>query len=218
MSKISLVLISDTHGFHDGLKLPEGDVLIHSGDFMNSGRYANELVSFVKWWNKQPHEVKILVAGNHDILVEEKPELLKSMLYGTDYLLDSGVEYFGLKFWGSPFQPRFYNWAFNEDRGEAIKKHWDLIPAGIDVLITHGPAYSILDQSAPHRNSDYLGCEELDKAISERIHPRLHVCGHIHGGYGQYNGSITHYVNASQVDEAYRPVNKPIVVELENGR
>jgi Icc-related predicted phosphoesterase len=218
MSKVSLVLISDTHGFHEGVNLPEGDVLIHAGDFMNSGTRIKELTDFIKWWNTRPHQVKILVAGNHDILVEEKPELLKSLLYGTDYLLDSGVEYFGLKFWGSPFQPRFYDWAFNVDRGEAIKKHWDLIPDDMDVLITHGPPYGILDQAFPSQNSEKCGCEELLDVIT-KIRPKIHAFGHIHStGPREASNGCTYFINASQVDEAYRLVNRPIVIELENGR
>jgi hypothetical protein len=54
------------------------------------------------------------------------------------YLNDSGVEIDGLKFWGSPVQPYFHNWAFNRI-GDDICKHWELIPLDTDILITHGP-------------------------------------------------------------------------------
>jgi len=35
---VRLVVISDTHGLHNMIdNLPDGDVLVHAGDFMNSG-------------------------------------------------------------------------------------------------------------------------------------------------------------------------------------
>ena len=208
---MKLVLISDTHSLHDQVEVPDGDVLIHAGDFMNHGTRFHELESFVKWWNNQPHSIKILVAGNHDILVEERPDLLKNMLVGTDYLLDSGCEYFGIKLWGSPYTPTFFNWAFMRDRGEAIKKHWDLIPEDTNVLITHGPPLYYLDSSKNWGPA--LGCRDLADAV-HRIHPKLHVFGHIHGGYGQTDNGSTKFVNAAQLSEAYKVVNKPIVVEV----
>lgn len=32
-----IVHISDTHGHHSQLRLPQGDVLVHSGDFSDYG-------------------------------------------------------------------------------------------------------------------------------------------------------------------------------------
>lgn len=206
-----LVLLSDTHGFHNQVNVPSGDILVHAGDFMNSGTRIEELTSFTSWWNIQPHPVKILIAGNHDILVERCPDILKHHLYGTDYLCDSGTEYFGLKFWGSPYQPRFCDWAFNEDRGDAIKKHWDLIPDNTDVLITHGPPYGILDKSTPA--GPHLGCDDLWDAV-KRVKPKIHVFGHIHGGAGQTDIFHTWFINASQTDESYRLIHEPIVIDI----
>ena len=103
----------------------------------------------------------------------------------------------GLKFWGSPVQPEFNNWAFNVARGAAIRRCWQMIPEGTDVLVTDGPPFGVLDQS--HPSTAHLGCEELAKAV-EQIRPQLIVFGHIHGGHGRMNANGTRFVNASVVD------------------
>lgn len=209
-----LVLLSDTHGLHRKVDVPKGDILIHAGDFMNSGLYPNEARSFAEWWNDLDFDQKILIGGNHDRLLEKHPEEVIPMFHNTHYLQDSGVGLFGLKFWGSPYTPKFFDWAFMRNRGEDIKKHWDLIPKDTDVLITHGPPFGILDQATP--NSEHVGCEELQDAIHQ-IKPKLCIFGHIHGSYGQTYTALgyTMLVNASQVNEAYNIVNEPIVINLE---
>ena len=209
---MKLVLISDTHGQHRKFDIPEGDVLIHAGDFMRSGMYAHEIVDFNDWLDSTPCPTRIVIAGNHDRLFELQYSV-RSYLTNAIYLQDSAVEIDGLKFWGSPWQPEFNNWAFNVPRGAAIKKYWDLIPEGTDVLITHGPPYGILDRILPERGVEHLGCGELLKAV-DRIQPRLHVFGHIHGGYGDRWDHDTLFINASLLNEQYKPANKPVVVEL----
>ncbi len=112
--------------------------------------------------------------------------------------------------WGSPWQPRFGDWAFGLDRGPAIRERWDLIPDGLDVLITHGPPAHIGDRLL---SGEHVGCEDLRQVVRQR-RPRLHVFGHIHEGYGVVReGGIT-YVNASVCDAAYRAVNRPVVISL----
>ena len=207
-----LVLISDTHGQHRKFDIPEGDVLIHAGDFMWSGRNYEEIIDFDVWLGSLPHKHKIVIAGNHDILFEQQYSA-RNHLTNATYLQDSGIEIDGLKFWGAPWQPEFNNWAFNVPRGAAIKKYWDLIPEGTDVLITHGPPWGKLDRVVPKHGVEHLGCGELLKAV-DRVQPRLHVFGHIHGGYGTMWEENTHFVNAALLNEQYRPVNKPVVVEL----
>jgi len=209
---VRVVAISDTHTFEDRIAVPDGDVLIHAGDATISGDYF-EVATFAEWFQSQPHRHKIFVAGNHDWLFDfsRSPELAEPLI--TDfghYLKDSMVEIEGVKFYGSPWQPRFCDWAFNMDRGAAIRRYWDRIPP-CDVLITHGPPWGILDYvklGEPH-----LGCEELLKAVG-RTKPRFHVFGHIHGGYGEWQLNGTRFINASICDESYSPVNHPIVFEI----
>ena len=119
-----------------------------------------------------------------------------------------------MKFWGSPWQPWFYDWAFNLNRGHDIKQKWDLIEHDVDVLITHGPPYGILDKTIHEQT--HVGCEELKKCVL-RLKPKLHVFGHIHEGYGTYRMGDTVFINACILNVHYQPVNKPIIVELING-
>jgi Icc-related predicted phosphoesterase len=205
-----LVLISDTHGKHRQFDIPDGDILIHAGDIMTSGYDGSEVRDFNKWLGSLPHPYKIVIAGNHDWLFETHRST-RNLITNALYLEDSGIEMCGLQFWGSPVQPEFMNWAFNRRRGEDIQKHWDLIPENTDVLITHGPPAGFQDWT--RQGNESLGCRNLRKTV-EKIKPKLHVFGHIHGGYGADHDGTTYFVNASLLDEAYRPVNKPIVVEL----
>jgi Icc-related predicted phosphoesterase len=209
---VRIVCISDTHGSHDQLRVPEGDILIHAGDFMASGRRTNEIVSFNNWLARQPHPHKIVIAGNHDLLFESHPETARSLLTSAVYLENDGITIEGLRTWGSPVQPRFLNWAFNVDRGLAIRKYWDRIPSETDVLVTHGPPFGTLDTITA--SSDHLGCEELALAV-ERVKPKLHVFGHIHGGHGASTHNGTQFINASVLDEQYRTAFEPLIVELD---
>ena len=129
---------------------------------------------------------------------------------GVTYLEDEEVEIEGLRLWGSPWQPWFYDWAFNLPRGPALRAKWDRIPAGIDVLVTHGPPHGVLDHVG--RGED-VGCEELLEAV-RRVRPRLHVFGHIHEGYGQLERDGVRFVNASTCTLSYDPVNAPILFDL----
>jgi Icc-related predicted phosphoesterase len=212
MPRIRFVCISDTHGQHTKLSVPDGDVLIHAGDFMAFGDTPREIVDFTHWLGKQRHRYKIVIAGNHDLIFERHPGAARELLGNAIYLENSATELAGLKIWGSPVQPEFNNWAFNVGRGAAIRRYWSMIPANTDVLVTHGPPFGVLDKARP--SSAHLGCEELAKAV-EQIKPRLHVFGHIHGGHGSSSGKETQFVNASVVNEEYRLVHEPQVVELE---
>lgn len=207
---MKLVLISDTHGRHRQFSTPPGDVLIHAGDIMTNGYRKEEIVDFNDWLGEQPQAKKVVIAGNHDRLFESTTSA-QGVLTNAIYLENSGVTIAGLKFWGSPASPEFCNWAFNYKRGEDIDRIWRMIPDDTDVLITHGPPSGIQDWVKPGRPN--LGCGNL-RAATLRVKPKLHVFGHIHGGYGEYNDGTTRFVNASLVNEAYMPVNKPIVVEI----
>jgi Icc-related predicted phosphoesterase len=117
------------------------------------------------------------------------------------YLQDQSVIIEGLKFYGSPWQPTFHNWAFNKDRGEKIKTEWDKIPSDTDVLITHGPPFGILDKTV---DNEKVGCEELLLAVN-RIKPKIHIFGHIHENYGEIKLNGTHFINPSSCDYNYIP-------------
>lgn len=208
---MKIVAIADTHGQHKSLTIPGGDILIHAGDMsMNGNEY--EIVDFLDWFNRQAFEHKVLIAGNHDFYFERKSdEQIKKILpKNILYLQDSWTTINGLTIWGSPITPWFYDWAFNRHRGEPIKKHWDLIPAKTDILITHGPVFRTLDMISRGEN---VGCKDLLDKVHE-IKPKVHICGHIHESYGTVEKSGIKFINASVVNEKYELKNKPFLFEL----
>ena len=196
-----IVTISDTHSRHSKIStMPEGDILIHSGDATERGG-IDEIAAFNEWLGTLPYKHKIFVAGNHDWLFERSPQFAPTMMTNAHYLLDSFVVVEGLKIYGSPWQPRFFDWAFNRIRGAEIRKHWDLIPDKVDILITHGPAYGILDRTV---SDEVVGCKDLLKRIAE-VKPAYHIFGHIHEGYGMLEKDGTVFINAiAGIDDSSR--------------
>lgn len=219
-----IVLISDTHGMHDALRVPEGDILIHAGDFTGRGTFR-ELRAFVEWMAAQPHRHKLATPGNHDTCTDlchregsvksarDSYEAFKRA--GIHLLLDSGVTIGGLKFWGSPYQPEFCGWAWQLSRA-ALAQHWRRIPEDTDILITHGPPFGKGDL-APIGGR--VGCQGLlDRVLA--IRPALHVFGHIHEGHGMGRLWVDgkregFWANAAVLDGRYQLTNRPIVVDTE---
>lgn len=211
---MKIVCISDTHLQHLKMPIliPDGDVLIHAGDATMQGTLP-EVRAFSEWFGNLPHKHKIFVAGNHDWSFQmDRSRAIRALPIGCIYLEDSEAEIEGVRFWGSPWQPWFFNWAFNLPRGDALVAHWDRIPEHTDVLITHSPPYRYGDWVQRGEN---VGCEDLLAAV-ERIRPRLHVFGHIHDGYGRMDNGRTEFINACLLDEKYNVVHAPIVVEIES--
>jgi Icc-related predicted phosphoesterase len=208
-SAIRIVAISDTHGRHDRIRVPNGDVLIHAGDFTMEGT-LEEVFAFDRFLAALPHAHKIVIAGNHDFCFERDPEAARAALVHALYLQDNAVEVEGIRFYGSPWQPWFFDWAFNLPRGEALREKWDRIPCATQVLVTHGPPLGRGDRTFDGRS---VGCEELAKAV-DRVRPRLHVFGHIHEGAGTSRDARTLFVNACACDLEYEAVHAPIVIDL----
>jgi len=219
-----IICISDTHNKHDDVTkdLPEGDIIIHAGDCTNRGlRY--ELTKFLEWFGDLPYKHKIFIAGNHDFCFEPTlsafppiyPDIAQEFKdKGIIYLMDQMVEVEGLKIYGSPWQPRFFDWAFNVNRGEAIAQKWAAIPEGIDILVTHGGPYGILDATFTGMR---VGCEELYKKIM-KVRPKIQVFGHIHYSYGYKEFDGMSFVNAASLGENYLYQNKPIMLTLDNDK
>lgn len=211
----SITMISDTHNRHrEIIGIGSGDIIIHAGDATSRGREA-EVQAFLKWYGALDFDRKIFVPGNHELLWEANPKYHADMcdLYGVTLLNDSGITVEGVKVWGSPVQPTFHGWAYNRARtaeesaatGHAfIGPHWQAIPDDTDLLITHGPPMGILDET----RTGPAGCALLAKRVLE-VKPVLHVFGHIHGGRGSVARGETLYVNASSLDEEYRPYRFP---------
>jgi len=230
MTNMNLILISDTHTKHGKLdedlrKIdcnPDETIIIHAGDCTNEGR-TQELLNFLNWFSMLPYKHKIFIAGNHDFCFQPTlsayppiyPDIAQEFKdRGVIYLMDQMVEVEGLKIYGSPWQPRFYDWAFNVNRGDEIAKKWEPIPEGLHILITHGPVYGILDDTITGQR---VGCEELYKKVVQ-VKPKIHVCGHIHyaRGYRSFDG--TAYFNACVLGENYEYQNKPILLILDEDK
>jgi Icc-related predicted phosphoesterase len=200
--------MSDTHGYHRRISVPPGEVLIHAGDFTHTSH--NDLIDFDEWLAELPHPFKILVAGNHDRCFEDRPTWARANLVSAIYLQDQAHVIGGVKFYGSPWQPAFCNWAFNLERGKPLREKWDLIPNDVDVLITHGPPAHMCDLNSRGKR---VGCADLREA-DLRIQPKFHVFGHNHEGYGIEKDEHTTYINASICTAFYSPTNAPIVFEV----
>lgn len=205
MTAVRVVCLSDTHGSHEQVRVPDGDVLIFAGDACNYGTLA-ELSGFAIWWRKLPHPHKVFVAGNHDWPFErDKQAAIHLLGRGTTYLEDDEVTVAGLRIYGSPWTPEFCAWAFNLPRGGgALERRWANIPGGLDILVTHGPALATVDGL----NGRRLG----DKALADSIantNPRYHICGHIHGGERHDTFYQTEVFNVSICDEEYIASRQP---------
>jgi Icc-related predicted phosphoesterase len=213
-----IVFISDTHGKHKYLKsdknnnlLGSGDFLIHAGDISNVG-LDYEISDFLEWFSETDFTYKIFIAGNHDFYFEKNNKIAKKYEDdGVIYLFDNEITIDGIKFYGSPWQPEFYNWAFNLPRGEKLAEKWANIPNDTDILITHGPAYQMLDHTITNMQ---VGCADLFHKIME-VKPKIHVCGHIHWAYGQKHFNGVEFLNASSLNEDYQYQNSPIIITFD---
>lgn len=213
MTKI--VFISDTHNYHDKVKLPKGDILVHAGDFSGVGHPA-EVFNFFSWLSMQSLKFKhiVFIAGNHDKSFEYKSswvlKALEQLPENVHYLEDSEVIIDGIKFYGSPWQPEFFNWAFNLPRGKELAEKWAMIPDDTDILITHGPPATILDYTV--RDNINVGCVDLLNRIND-VKPKINVFGHIHEGYGYRDINDTLFINASTCTLSYNPTNLPVIIK-----
>ncbi|KAH7359551.1 Metallo-dependent phosphatase-like protein [Pyrenochaeta sp. MPI-SDFR-AT-0127] len=185
---IKIVCISDTH--NEQPCLPNGDILIHAGDLTINGSFA-ELQAQLGWINALPHAHKLVTAGNHDLLLDQKfytrypntrlagrendENMLGILRWGDIIYLNQSsatINIHGrtIRIFGSPMTPQYGNWAFQHI---ATRDYWtNTIPPATDILISHGPAKGHVDDNGK-------GCSHLNRELW-RVRPRLHVCGHIH--------------------------------------
>jgi Icc-related predicted phosphoesterase len=215
-----IVAISDLHGILP--EIPPCDLLLIAGD-ISPGTYPEQQArwldhEFRAWLTKLTLSgVKEIVgiAGNHDFVFEE--DVLRPFVSGLGwkYLQDSGTTCQGWSIWGSPWQPIFFDWAFNAD--DATRREvWSRVPDGTDILIAHGPPFGFGD-GAPRGPGavEHAGCKHL-LACVERIKPRLVVFGHIHEGHGQWSCNDGHTIlaNVTIVDSENRQAYGPTEFNL----
>uniref|UniRef100_A0A915BQE0 Calcineurin-like phosphoesterase domain-containing protein n=1 Tax=Parascaris univalens TaxID=6257 RepID=A0A915BQE0_PARUN len=228
--KVRFVCISDTHEKLEEILpiIPDGDVLIHAGDFTNYGD-VGEVIKFNAEIGKLPHKYKIVVAGNHEIGFEDGEEMNERQLAGLNmlginkaydllsnciYLCDRQIELFGLKIYGAPWHT-MPGYSFYRSRGQSIMSKWNLIPSKIDVLVTHSPPLGHGDFNSWNKCDGLLaGCADLLNTVEMRVKPKYHIFGHIHQMHGATTNGVTTFINASICDHKLRTEYDPIIFDI----
>ena len=197
---MKILHLSDTHSCHHRLRdLPEADMVVHSGDFCMVGS-EQEAIDFLNWFCDLPYRHKIFISGNHD-----------ECLYGANidglddnvhYLCNSGIEIDRLKFYGVPM-------FMGDCVTDRQNLNYDKIPIDTDVLITHSPAYGILDFD----DDINFGSEELLQAVTN-VNPYVHLFGHIHKQHGITTVGPTIFSNGAIINEGFSILNYPNIIEL----
>lgn len=231
---MKIFCIGDTHGYLP--TIPKVDLFIHCGDFtrvrcdhsyINQFNFLNK--DFYKWIKEIPAKYKILVPGNHDLILEcvfrkEKLNQKKRVLeliekykdINCHIIIDNLIELDGLKIYGTPWTPYFMGWAFNAqwrfDTNEGgLDEIFSKIPDLTDILITHGPPYGILDWVP--RTDESAGSKALLKRVKE-IEPKIHCFGHLHSGVGSIKIDNTIFVNCAYVNEDYNPNGSQYMLDI----
>lgn len=202
---ITLCIIADTHQKHRQVTIPPCDLLIHCGDFGYFERDDRATLEDVDaWFAELPADKIVCIGGNHDFMLQRR----EFRFSHAELLEDSGIEYRGLRIYGSPWCPELPFFAYHATEPQLIEK-WRRIPSGIDVLITHTPPRGILD--LPFGSATHVGCPHL-KAELKRIRPRVHAFGHIHHSHGRQEDGGTLYLNAAVVTGRELEVTQPATV------
>ncbi len=214
-----ILCLSDTHAALPEFDLTDVDLVLHAGDF--TCNYKNDYARQLDYFENQfcPWVRNILQKcafyfcwGNHEVFAEklnidvDYNDITKKCL-----IHDTFITHKGIKIYGSPWTPRFYDWGFNDDDTEdRLGERYGNIPDDVDILLTHGPPYGVLDKvGLVNRGSKYLY-----NAV-RRANPHLHVFGHLHQCGGQtVRLGDTLFVNASCVDDNYITVNNGTLVTL----
>lgn len=207
--------ISDTHLTSHPIVALDTDIVIHSGDATMNGT-VEEVIKFANWFKTLPG-IKLFVPGNHDFLFEREEYLARDLLRDPKIHVLINQQYIHktlakeITFWGTPVQPEYHGWAFNvkEDAKRAL--YFSAIPDGTHFLITHGPAFGILDKNKAKKQ---CGDEELLKKIKKLPNLLYHQFGHIHESHGQIEIDNVLYINASHCGIPYWQTNPPIYIEI----
>ncbi len=214
--EIKIIHYSDTHEYNRIFdSAPEANLFIHTGDLTGMGGIP-ELQEVAEKLQEIQHryDKMIVIPGNHDWGFQHHEQFMRQIFKDMVVLINEPYEYEGVKFWGSPITPIFSYWAFMKNADDRYSL-FQQVPEDTKVLLTHGPAYKVLDEVAEihydRSRIDNAGCLHLFDRI-QQIKPRLHLFGHIHEGYGHLKFLHTDHVNSSIMDGHYRPVNKPHLI------
>lgn len=185
----TIFAFSDTHGMYRRLAIPaDADILICAGDACEGFNPA-DLQDFFAWYTSIPAKLRIFVPGNHDRIFNQEPVRARNLIPGgVIYLENDGIEFDGIKFYSVPARPYLRDTKVT-------------IPADVDFLITHGPAYSHLDRD--------LGCKNLFLSVAS-ARPKYHVFGHVHEEGLQRKAMLggTTFLNVSYFEELRRSLER----------
>lgn len=219
---MKITCVSDLHGHYP--QLERGELLIVAGD-LTANDCIGDYYRFYEWLASQNFECKIFIGGNHDNLLAKGLAPCPKHC-DAHYLCDSGIKYKGYRIWGSPWTLRFKgenrnclaNTCFSE---QELFDKFERIPLNTDILVTHSPCWGVLDRTVL---GDHVGSMGLTHICNNIKHLKAHIFGHVHEGYNKKSAfvqiddsvkpSVYTAVNASHVDENYKPVNKPIIIEI----
>lgn len=222
---MNIIAVSDTHGDLEWVnwliqKKIKSDILIHAGDATSQGGIS----SMARFFEATEKLIKkgvvndiVFVPGNHELGFErqEKEYLERFSKENIHILINNFVIIDGIKIWGSPVTPPFFNWAWNwrDEQREAL---WETIPEDTDIIVTHGPSYGIGDLviNQYHSTPERVGCKFMASRI-KKLKPKAHIFGHIHCDHGMWDIDDTTYVNASIMSEEYKPANKPTFLTIQ---
>lgn len=235
---LKIACVSDVHGKYS-FSWPRADLLIMAGDclpnFSSSSKSADANIQGI-WLEDHlipmltrlrfinAYKNIVLIPGNHDRVFQMhtfKCRELFDKLHGVYLLIDEEVKIKGKKIYGSPWTPWFGGqwWAYNfpdpQENKLRARAHarncWKLIPTDTDILVTHGPPFSVLDLTITGKEA---GCPHLADEVFKRVKPALHVFGHIHESSGECSRDGIKFVNAAIVNLKLQPTNPPKVVTI----
>ena len=206
-----VVLISDTHELENEVDVPDGDILIHCGDWTMFSKSHAAIEAFNVWLGDLPHRHKILVPGNHEAYLEEDRRR-RNLTDNATILIEEAVTLEGLNFYGSPITP-LRGGAFGRSSPADRRRHWARVPDDTHMLISHGPPFGILDRSPGQ--DEPMGDPELLQRCRELPELRLVCFGHIHGAYGMEEREGVLYVNASLMGLEGELEHQPVALRLE---
>ena len=226
--------IADLHGILD-FSVEKCDILCICGDILPLKIQRNDNKSFVwlettflNWVNQQPCDRVILIGGNHDFAIYHDPNRIRSIFKDTKvvYLLDEEYVYsvndkLNIKFYGSPWCHKFYNWAYMDYDDDKLREIFLKMPEDVDVLVTHDcpkGACDVILQDVWWANGEHIGSIGLCEAVIERK-PKMMFTGHLHSTnkLGELLGNTMVY-NTSIIDENYKLSYKPHYFDINNDK
>ena len=221
---------SDMHGQYD-FKIEPCDIVLIGGDIMPLNIQRNDAKSeewlktfFIPWCTNLPCDKVIFVAGNHDFVLQNHPEIVRDFLKEQDkviYLDCEVYEYKGKTIYGTPLCKKFYNWAFMsltlDEQRKLYERHLKAI-GEIDIILSHDAPYGVgdvlLQKDCAWADGSHIGNTALRWFVDE-AKPRLMLYGHLHSC--QHEGETindTKIYCVSLLNENYDMTYEPLYLEL----